>query len=168
MGLKQEACSGWGVGRVLQVELHGLSMSDASLPLLTVQTLPLLTMQNLHRPCNAACADRAGHHCAQAGEIYNTVLSHTGDESPWVIDAHLYYDADTSRLWMTWGGHNCWITELHPTSGRVLNPATGDGGLCRHACSWLATPCPVHVLCILRCSLRRMLITCLLHLACQC
>lgn len=54
-----------------------------------------------------------------------TVLSHVGDESPWVIDAHLYYDSDTSRLWMTWGGHNLWISELHPTSGLVIDPATG-------------------------------------------
>lgn len=60
----------------------------------------------------------------EAGEIYETVLKHIGDESPWVIDAHLYYDADTKRLWMTWGGHNCWITELDPATGAVLEPTT--------------------------------------------
>jgi len=31
-----------------------------------------------------------------------TVLEHTGDEDPWCIDAHLYYDSGSSRLWMSW------------------------------------------------------------------
>ena len=59
-----------------------------------------------------------------AGEIYQTVLQHSGDESPWAIDAHLFYDTDTARLWMTWGGHNGWICELDPTTGVILDPST--------------------------------------------
>lgn len=42
------------------------------------------------------------------------ILEHSGDQEPWVIDAYAYYDGDTQRLWMAWGGHKCWITELDP------------------------------------------------------
>ena len=44
---------------------------------------------------------------------------------PWVIDAHLFQDPDDGRLWMSWGGHVAWVTELDPATGRVLgNPAS--------------------------------------------
>ena len=58
-----------------------------------------------------------------AGPVYETVLSHAGD-GVWVIDAHVYYDADTQRLWMTWGGWQIRITELDPATGLILDPAT--------------------------------------------
>jgi len=51
----------------------------------------------------------------------DAILSHDGDENPWVIDAHLFYDEDTGRLWMTWGGHVCYISELNPTTGVLIN-----------------------------------------------
>jgi len=58
-----------------------------------------------------------------AGEIYETVLSHQGDQSPWVIDAHITYDTDTNKLWMAWGGHALWVTEMDPKTGNVIgNP----------------------------------------------
>jgi len=60
----------------------------------------------------------------EAGEIYDTVLSHTGDQYPWVIDAHLTYDPDEDRLWMAWGGHSLWITEMDVATGNVRgNPS---------------------------------------------
>ena len=52
-----------------------------------------------------------------AGDNYIGVLSHSGDEKPWAIDAHIYEDADTKRLWMTWGAWTMYLTELDPTSG---------------------------------------------------
>ena len=61
-----------------------------------------------------------------AGEIYATVLSNlNNNEQPWVIDAHLFNDTATGRLWMTWGGHQIWVTELDPATGRIKgNPAS--------------------------------------------
>ena len=54
-----------------------------------------------------------------------TVLENEGSEFPWVIDAHLFQDPDDGRLWMSWGGHVAWVTELDPATGRVLgNPAS--------------------------------------------
>ena len=49
---------------------------------------------------------------------------------PWVMDAHLFYDHDADRLWMTWGGYHAWVTELDPATGHVkgttrLFPAAG-------------------------------------------
>ncbi|XRB11304.1 glycosylhydrolase family 43 protein [Pseudoscourfieldia marina] len=54
------------------------------------------------------------------------------NEHPWVIDAHLFKDKDTGRLWMTWGGHETYITELNPLSGRVC---------CKAACKTEADEC---------------------------
>ena len=54
-----------------------------------------------------------------------TVLEHEGSEFPWVIDAHLFQDPDDGRLWMSWGGHVAWVTELDPATGRILgDPAS--------------------------------------------
>ena len=58
--------------------------------------------------------------------IEEPILEHLGSENPWVIDAHLFLDPDTQRLWMTWGGHRIWVTELDPADGRpVLRPPGG-------------------------------------------
>ena len=35
----------------------------------------------------------------EAGDIYETVLKNSGDESPWCIDAHYFYDEETGKLW---------------------------------------------------------------------
>ena len=48
------------------------------------------------------------------------VLEHTGSEQPWVIDPHLYYDQETERLWMSWGGLPMYITELDPQDGQLV------------------------------------------------
>ena len=62
-----------------------------------------------------------------AGEIFETVLSHTGDQMPWVIDAHITHDEETGRLWMSWGGHAVWVTELDATTGKVIgNPSSPE------------------------------------------
>lgn len=50
-----------------------------------------------------------------------TILSHNGDEDPWVIDAHLLYDDATDRLWMSWGGGSVWVTEVDPDDGRLMS-----------------------------------------------
>ena len=51
----------------------------------------------------------------------DTVLSHAGDENPWVIDPHLFYDDDTGRLWMCWGGGTVYVCEMDPTDGMLIN-----------------------------------------------
>jgi len=62
----------------------------------------------------------------EAGAIFNTVLKHVGDESPWVFDAHYCYDDETEKLWMTWGGHSGFITEVDSSTGKVIDPSTGS------------------------------------------
>jgi len=54
------------------------------------------------------------------------------NEQPWVIDAQLFQDPDTSRLWIVWGGHETWISELDPFTGKVCcTPSCSNGtGVC--------------------------------------
>ena len=59
---------------------------------------------------------------------YTSVLyCDDGDEDPWVIDPHLYYDDATGRLWMSWGGGTLWVCEMDPTDGMLINhPSNKD------------------------------------------
>lgn len=58
---------------------------------------------------------------------YSRVLTHEGDEEPWTIDAHLFYDVETGKLWMSWGGHKLWVTEMDPATGKILgNPSNPE------------------------------------------
>ncbi|MHC4690451.1 MAG: GLUG motif-containing protein, partial [Planctomycetota bacterium] len=53
---------------------------------------------------------------------YTSVLyTNDGDEDPWVIDPHLYYDEDTGRLWMSWGGGTLWVCEMDPNDGMLID-----------------------------------------------
>ena len=51
-------------------------------------------------------------------------LSHEGDETPWVIDPQPFYDLSTGRLWIVWGGHTIWISELDPNTGKLIGNPT--------------------------------------------
>ena len=51
----------------------------------------------------------------------NLVLEHVGDENPAPMDAHAYYDSGNSRLWMSWGGGTCWVSEMDPTDGMLID-----------------------------------------------
>mmetsp|Transcript_25356 Transcript_25356/g.50513 ORF Transcript_25356/g.50513 Transcript_25356/m.50513 type:complete len:624 (-) Transcript_25356:448-2319(-) len=57
--------------------------------------------------------------------IFDTVLSHLDDEAPWVFDPHYCYDSAQDRLWMTWGGHSIFLTEVNTQTGKVIDPNTG-------------------------------------------
>ena len=53
--------------------------------------------------------------------VKDIVLSHRGSEFPWVIDAHLSLDAQTGKLWMTWGGGTVYVSEMDPTDGFLIS-----------------------------------------------
>lgn len=81
---------------------------------------------------------------SDAGPIYETVLKHVGSERPWAIDAHLYYDEEAGRLWMSWGGHVGWVCELDPASGKILDPNTNAPVASPDFSSHATSPLPVH------------------------
>jgi len=51
-----------------------------------------------------------------------TLISHSGTEFPWVEDPHLFYDEDEDRLWLSWGGGTCYVTEIDPATGTLIPP----------------------------------------------
>ena len=48
------------------------------------------------------------------------ILTHTGDENPNCMDAHVYYDTDAGKLWLSWGGRPAYVSELDPTDGYLI------------------------------------------------
>tara|TARA_B100000795_G_scaffold3659_1_gene2492 strand:+ start:847 stop:1080 length:234 start_codon:yes stop_codon:yes gene_type:complete len=72
------------------------------------------------------------------------VLSNLGNEKPWCIDSHIYHDASADRLWMTWGGHALWISELDKTTGKILDPNTGSPAPSHEFTTHATSPLPVH------------------------
>ncbi len=49
------------------------------------------------------------------------LMNHSPTEFPWVEDPHLFYDEEANRLWMSWGGGVCYVSELDPATGLFLN-----------------------------------------------
>lgn len=57
-------------------------------------------------------------------EDQEVILNNVGDGDPLIFDPHLFYDQDSQRLWMTWGGGSIFVSELDPDTGRLLSEPT--------------------------------------------
>ncbi len=53
------------------------------------------------------------------------IIGNYTDEYPWVLDAHLFQDNASKRLFLSWGGQPFRVTELNPENGKILgDPAS--------------------------------------------
>jgi len=74
------------------------------------------------------------HTAMKANNVYTSFFPSPGD-------AQLHYDDDTERLWMIWGGWTMYVTELDPTTGRMIgDPDNVEVDDCIHSVPSCATP----------------------------
>jgi lysophospholipase L1-like esterase len=53
------------------------------------------------------------------------IIANYTDDDPWVLDAHLFEDSASKRLFLSWGGQPFRVTELNPENGKILgDPAS--------------------------------------------